>query len=56
MDRFEHEGYVLEVTYNFNLGLYEGQCSELGIFISDVLPQYLETEFQNRVNKMLGKK
>lgn len=54
MNSLTHRGYVLNITYNSISGLYEGLCSVLGIVIYDVSPEYMESDFQRRVDEQLG--
>jgi hypothetical protein len=53
MTNYIYKGYELEIMYSANLGLYEGHCYELDIYISDVSAGLLSSEFRKRVNQIV---
>lgn len=49
---YEHKGYELIITYNSMTGQHEGQCNELGIWLSSNSKDGLEYSFRERVDDL----
>lgn len=51
---YNYNNYELIITYNSMAEQYNGECQELGIYISSKSKEGLEYSFRERVDYILG--
>lgn len=51
---YNYNNYELVITYNSMYEQYDGECKELGIYISSKSKDGLEYSFREKVDNLIG--